>query len=281
MEQAFIFDDVRLAPKQQIPIHTQNEWELSYVIRGRGTRILGNERQPFYEGEVILIPPHFPHGWLFDQSSVDADGCIHNITLLFAADLPTRLSIVLPEMIQITSVLNAISLPRLYVGDTATAIARLLEDMRQLAPARRVPLVMQLLILVAENTESVELGSSPTGRLTRNIERFRIFCKCNFSENITLDEAAAYMDMNKSAFCKFVKKHTGQTFTEYINSLRLKKAALLLTSMSDPACDIAYGCGFTSIPYFHRLFSRHYGLTPCAYRKHHSQGGNRLTLAAV
>lgn len=281
MEQAFIFDDVRLSPKLQIPIHTQKEWELSYVIRGRGSRLLGDERQPFNEGEVILIPPHFPHGWFFDQSSTDADGCIHNITLLFAADLPTRLSIVLPEMIQITSVLNAISLPRLYVGDTATAIVRLLEDMRQLAPARRVPLVMQLLILVAENTESVELGSSPTGRLTRNIERFRIFCKCNFSENITLDEAAAYMDMNKSAFCKFVKKHTGQTFTEYINSLRLKKAALLLTSTSDPACDIAYGCGFTSIPYFHRLFSRHYGLTPCAYRKHHSQGGNKTTFAAM
>lgn len=68
MEEAFVYDDVRLTPKQQISIHTQNEWELSYVIRGQGIRFLGEEKQPFYEGEIILIPPKFPHGWFFDMS---------------------------------------------------------------------------------------------------------------------------------------------------------------------------------------------------------------------
>lgn len=73
MENAFIFDDVLLTPKQQIPIHTQNEWELSYIIRGQGTKFLGEETQPFCEGEVILIPPKFPHGWFFDGESTAAE----------------------------------------------------------------------------------------------------------------------------------------------------------------------------------------------------------------
>lgn len=271
MTQAFIYDDVRLSPKRQIPIHTQNEWELSYVIRGHGTRILGDERQAFCEGEVLLIPPHFSHGWFFDNSSTDDEGCIHNITLLFASELPTRLSLVLPELAQAVSVLSTISLPRRYVGRTCDEIVRLLERMRTLDSVKRLPLILQLLILLTEDAESEEIGCKPMSKSKRNAEKLRIYCECNFYRSITLDETAAYMDMNKSALCKFVKKHTGQTFTGYINSLRLEKAALLLTSTKDSACDIGYDCGFSSIPYFHRLFSTHYGMPPGVYRKRHIQ----------
>lgn len=271
MEKAFIYDDVRLTPKQQIPIHTQDEWELSYVVRGQGTRFLGEERQQFYEGEVILIPPQFPHGWFFDNNSTDEDGCIHNITLLFASDLPTQLSFVLPELTQVVRTLNAIGMPRRYVGKACAGIIRLLEEMQTLDSAKKLPLILQLLILIAENNESEEIGCRALNKSIKNVEKFRIYCECNFYRSITLDGTAAYMNMNKSALCKFVKKHTGKTFTNYINSLRLKKVAFLLTSTTDPACDIAYDCGFSSIPYFHRLFSRNYGMTPNAYRKKYNQ----------
>lgn len=275
MEGAFIYDDVRLTPKQQISIHTQNEWELSYVIRGQGIRFLGEEKQPFYEGEIILIPPKFPHGWFFDDESTDENGYIHNITLLFTAELPTRLSLVLPELTRVADIFSVIRLPRRYVGKTSVEIARLLEEMRVLDSAKRLPLVLQLLILIAENAESEELGCKPVNRSKQNAEKLRIYCECNFYENVTLDETAAYMKMNKSALCKFVKKHTGKTFTEYINSLRLKKAEYLLASTTDPACDIAYDCGFTSVPYFHRLFSRNYGMSPCKYRREALRGDRR------
>lgn len=271
MENAFIFDDVLLTPKQQIPIHTQNEWELSYIIRGRGTQFLGEETHPFHEGEVILVPPRFPHGWLFDSESADEDGHIHNITLLFASDLPTRLSMLLPELAQVVSVLSSICLPRRYVGKTSAEITQLLEEMRALDSARRLPGMLRLLILMTDDADSEEIGCTPRARTTKNAEKLRIYCKCNFYGDITLEKTAAYMNMNKSALCKFIKKQTGKTFTEYINALRLEKAALLLTSTTDPACDIAYDCGFTSIPYFHRLFLRNYGMSPCNYRKKYRQ----------
>ena len=268
MKNAFIYDDVQLAPSQQISIHTQDEWELSYIMCGRGTKFLGEESQPFSEGEVILIPPQYPHGWFFDNETTDDDGHIHNITLRFASDLPSRLSVVLTELEPAVSVLNAIDRPRRYAGKISAQIARSLEDMRTLNSAARLPVIMQLLILIAEKTEPAEIGCKPMNKTARNAERFRIYCECNFYGNITLGKTASYMNMNKSALCKFVKKQTGKTFTEYINSLRLEKAALLLTSTTDAACDIAYDCGFSSIPYFHRLFARYYGMSPYRYRKY-------------
>lgn len=267
MENAFIYDDVVLPPKLQIPVHTQNEWELSYIICGKGLMFIGDEKQQFCEGEVVLIPPQFPHGWFFDNGSTDDSGCIHNITLMFASDLPTRLSHVLPELAQTSAMLNAIGIPRRYVGNAAVEIARLFEKMQGLDSTKRLPVILQLLTLITENIESEEIGRALSNRSKRMVEKYRIYCKCNFHRSITLEDAAAYMNMNKSALCKFVKKHTGKTFTEYINSLRLEKAAFLLSSTNDSACDIAYDCGFTSIPYFHRLFSRNYGMSPCAYRK--------------
>lgn len=271
MENAFVFDDVLLTPKQQIPIHIQDEWELSYIIRGQGTKFLGEETQPFYEGEVILIPPKFPHGWFFNGESTDDDGHIHNITILFASDLPTRLALLLPELTQVADVISSISLPRRFLGKTAVEITSLLEDMRDLDSSSRLPMILRLLLFIAGNTDSEEIGCKPIDRTTRNADKLRIYCKCNFHGNITLEKTAAYMNMNKSSLCKFIKKQTGQTFTEYINSLRLEKAALLLTSTTDPACDIAYDCGFTNIPYFHRLFARNYGMSPCDYRKKYCQ----------
>lgn len=271
MENAFIYDDVLLTPKQQISIHTQDEWELSYIIRGRGIKYLGEETQPFCEGEVILIPPNYPHGWFFDNESTDADGCIHNITLLFASDLPERLSLVLPELTQAVNILNTICIPKRYVGETAVEIIRLLNEMRTLDSAWRLPLILQLLVLITGNSESEDIGSRPIDRTARKAERLRIFCKCNYHRDITLEKTAVYMDMNKSALCKFVKRYIGQTFTEYVNSLRLDKAALLLTSTTEPACDIAYDCGFANVSYFHRLFSNKYGMSPCAYRKKYNQ----------
>ena len=270
MEDAFIYDDVVLTPKQQIPIHTQDEWELSYIICGRGLMFIGNEKQRFCEGEVVLIPPRFPHGCFFDNGSTDESGCIHNITLMFASDLPTRLSHILPELMRTSNILNALCVPRRYVGKAAVGIARMLEEMRGLDSAKRLPLILQLLIFIADNAEAEEIGGRLSKRSIKSLDRFRIYCKCKFYGKITLEDTATYMDMNKSALCKFVKKHTGQTFTEYINSLRLEKAALLLTSTTDPACDIAYDCGFTSVPYFHRLFSRNYGMSPSNYRKKYS-----------
>lgn len=267
MEHSFIYDDVSLSPKQQIPVHIQNEWELSYVICGEGTKILGDDRLPFREGEVILIPPQFPHGWFFDSSSTDENGCIHNITLLFASDLPARLSMVLPEFTRTADILNTVRTPRRFIGKTAFRIAGLLEEMRTLDSVNRLPLILQILILLTENADSEDTGSKPINKTSKNVERLRIYCKCNFYGHITLEGTAAYMNMNKSALCKFVKKHTGMTFTQYINSLRLEKAAFLLTSTTDSASDIAYDCGFTSIPYFHRLFFRNYGMSPCNYRK--------------
>ncbi len=59
------YDHVLLKPCEQIDLHQWDSWEMSYIISGEGHRILGDTKEPFSEGEVVLVVPEMPHQWIF------------------------------------------------------------------------------------------------------------------------------------------------------------------------------------------------------------------------
>lgn len=66
-----------------------------------------------------------------------------------------------------------------------------------------------------------------------------------------------------------IKKQTGKTYTELLQSKRLSQAAYLLTHTTMPVMDIAMAVGYENISYFHRIFRNCYRITPRKYRKAH------------
>lgn len=65
---------------------------------------------------------------------------------------------------------------------------------------------------------------------------------------------------------KEIKKRTGKTYTELVQTKRLNQAAYLLETTSLPVIDIALSAGYDNISYFHRIFQKKYGTTPRKYR---------------
>ena len=66
---------------------------------------------------------------------------------------------------------------------------------------------------------------------------------------------------------KIVKKHSGMTLTEYIQSYRIKQAAKLICTTSDPIAKISHSLGFENKAYFYRLFEKYFHMSPLSYRK--------------
>lgn len=64
-----------------------------------------------------------------------------------------------------------------------------------------------------------------------------------------------------------IKQLTGMSTVEYIRSIRLKKAALLLQKGSFTVAEVMYNVGFSSMSYFSRAFTAEYGMAPSAYMK--------------
>jgi AraC-like DNA-binding protein len=66
---------------------------------------------------------------------------------------------------------------------------------------------------------------------------------------------------------KIFKHFEGETVVHAIRKRRLEKSAGLLRSTNMPINKIAFLCGFTDMPYFNRMFKKHFGMTPKALRK--------------
>ena len=88
-EHSFTFNNVSLTPSEQIGLHRQPLWELSYIVTGSGMRLIGDMTEPFQCGEVVMIPPEIPHCWIFNNNDTDANGQIS----ILQSPLPMNFSI--------------------------------------------------------------------------------------------------------------------------------------------------------------------------------------------
>ena len=86
-------------------------------------------------------------------------------------------------------------------------------------------------------------------------------------EQIPLSDVAALVNMTVPAFCRFFKKNTGKTFTQFVNEFRIVHATKLLHETDDPISAICYDCGFNNFSHFNRHFKKITGKSPREYRK--------------
>lgn len=265
---AFIFDDVCIAPDKQIGLHTHARYELSYVVCGAGMRTIGNHTEPFTSGEIIFIPPNIPHYWKFDPDITNMDGRIANISIFFDSSLISSMKLLFPEMTDTLTRIELLKEAINYRGKAYRTIQNLIARMRSLTSEKRFPKMMELLIAIADTSGSTHAGENNIlSKREKRLEQIRVYCACNYSRQIKLNEISLHVGMNKSAFCTFMRHNTGMTFSEFVNSMRLDKAEEKLFNTDYNIAEIAMACGFRNATYFNRLFRKKYGCTPKEIRE--------------
>lgn len=115
-------------------------------------------------------------------------------------------------------------------------------------------------------TRQVREGREEAGTV-ENLKKVLQYIGEHYSLPIRLFELAELVNMNEQYFCRYFKKNIGKTITEYINVIRVEKAATALAETEDKIIDIAAACGFDNIGYFIRRFKKEKGMTPSEYRK--------------
>lgn len=269
---AFTFDDVCVTPDRQIGKHSHPQWELSLLICGAGIRTIGDNSEPMNQGEIILIPPNITHVWEFNPAHTDHYGNIANIIVFFDTVTLDSLALIIPEFGGVINKLKALSEAIKIEGKACCTVNELLMSMRGITPEARVPKMIELLRTVADADNCVSVGRNNTlGRAERRLEKVRTFCHCNYARAVSLDEIAAYVEMNKSSFCTFMRRHAEMSFSEYLNNIRLQKAREMLCNTDKNVAEIAYDTGFITVTYFNRLFRRKFNCTPKSMRMNHDR----------
>ena len=81
-----------------------------------------------------------------------------------------------------------------------------------------------------------------------------------------LRELANHLHYDSFWLSKEIRKRTGRTYTELVQTKRLNQAAYLLNTTSMSVADVSMAIGYDNIAYFHRIFQKHFGVTPRIYR---------------
>ena len=88
----------------------------------------------------------------------------------------------------------------------------------------------------------------------------------NYNNRITLDEISEYVGISKYYFSALFKKETGNTFSNYLNTVRIEKAKQMIKDPKVTISDVAFEVGFNDYTYFCKTFKKFTGMTATEYR---------------
>lgn len=254
-----------IVPSFEFKWHYHPEYELTYIVRGTGYRIVGNSHEQFLSGDLVLLGSNLPHTWwgkLDDNHSSEA------VVIQFSKEfIEPFLS--LNECQTVKKLLEKSSR-----GLKIEADEYLLGKITKLVEAKDFQSILQLLTILnelADKPSSILCAESYHNVISKKIEsRINKICSYlqnHYQESISLKEVADIVHMSESNFCKFFRKSTSTTFSDYLNDLRITEACHLLLYTDDPINKVADSCGFESLSYFNRVFLRKKQMTPSQFRK--------------
>lgn len=265
MKNGFTYYYVELSPTEQIGVHSQQSWELSAVLIGRGERLIGDNREPFFSGDLVLLPPGMPHCWYFNPDTIDYKGHITNVSLMFMSETVMKLAEAFPLLKAQYDHLLLQKEARVFDRTDSTSLIQKLTDMRFLSDEEKIPAVISILTILSKMIDRTRIIENRSNKELSNqrLKQMEIFVACNYARRIGVEDMAKHMGMNKSAFCAFFKRSTGKTFMTYLNEYRLERVLYLLnTNPNTNISQIAYACGFQTISHFNHLFQARYHSNP-------------------
>jgi len=89
----------------------------------------------------------------------------------------------------------------------------------------------------------------------------------NYTKKLGLQEIADAAGLSASYFSTIFKEEMGENLSNYLNRLRVEKAATMLISTNIPISEIAEACGFEDQSWFSKIFKNNTGFTPGKYRE--------------
>jgi AraC-like DNA-binding protein len=254
-------------------IHAEHEIHL--ITNASGVALVGDHIGRFEPGHFCIVGGGLPHDWVAELAPGEVIAK-RDVVLQFSAERLRRSAAFLPELGEIDRFFT-LSLRGLdFHGETRRRAAELLPRIGTVHGVERLALFFQLLALLARSDEYTVLSSSDfvanldPATLTL-IDRAQSYIFEHIKTDIRLSDVADLVGMQESAFSRFFKKNSGNSFTDYVTKLRMSLACRLLADSNAAITDICFDVGYTNISNFNRLFRKTRGVTPSSYRRLASQ----------
>jgi AraC-like DNA-binding protein len=248
-------------------LHQHEELQLSYVINGSGSIVVGDSVSSFNAGDILVLGGNIPHVF---KSNLQKENDVYMLSIFFTE---TSFGDTFFETEELKSLQSFFKKAQsgFKIEGASKEITNLFTSLWEISKLERFIKFIQLLrtlnnakyeflsTYVSEKKYSDNEGQRMSAVFSYTIQHFR--------EEITLARISKEASMTQNAFCKYFKKRTRKTYVGFLNELRIEEACKLLKEDLDSDIpSVAERAGFQNISNFNRKFKQLKGCTPSAFR---------------
>jgi len=247
--------------------HYHPEYELVYVEAANGIRHVGQHISSFMDSDLILIGPNIPH-LNFDYGlKIEYRQIVVQLKENFLGDAFKET----PEFSAIQNLFQQAWRGLSFSGETKKKVVEKLKYMRGLSHFEQLLCLLEVFHVLALSSEVTTLNEQDTSVKLFLNDKIRMgsiykYIDTHYNETPDVNEVVSSVHLSTAAFCRYFKKQTRMTFTDFVNQYRITQAKTLLLQ-DKTVSEVCYEVGFESLSYFNKLFKKLSGENPSAFRK--------------
>ena len=255
--------------------HWHHEVEFILMEEGQAEFHIGTQVRTLHSGEAVFIPSGQPHAaYPIKDNPFRFSAIVFNMNLLksFAYDAIQTKYIDPLQDIESSS-LSLIPGHNESEINILKNLKTIIERHHEKKSGFEMIIKGQLYMVFAELISNTPLKprdlkreSSDHDKLTR-LKLVLQYIEEHYNEKLTVYDLASIIQMSEGHFSRFFKSFVRMSPIEYINSLRVDRAAKLLKETNTRIIDISMEVGFDNSSYFIKTFKRLKKCTPSEFRK--------------
>jgi AraC-like DNA-binding protein len=248
--------------------HYHPEVELIFVCGGSGKRQIGSNISYFTDGDLVLMGSNLPHCGMTNENTKND----YEMVIQFKPDFLGETIWELPEMQRIASLLEKSKAGIVFSENVKKTIGKKIVEMHESSSLERLVKFIEILDTLASTQDYRILNAGKYYLQTQVEDNERIniifnYVKDHFKEQITLEEIADLANMKIPSFCRYFKKITNKTFTQFVNEYRITHSLKLLAEQPLSITEVCFESGFNNFSYFNKTFKEYIQKSPSQYRK--------------
>jgi AraC-like DNA-binding protein len=256
-------------------LHRHNETQVTWVIKGEGTLIAGNNMQRFASGDIFVIGANQPHLFKSDPEYFEHNDnkSIHSLNIFFNPKGFLSQLLAFPEMRSIKKFVDASVHGMQAAESDRNKLSEYVNKVKTSNSGFRLANFIELLQIMADIKNWKYLSSESFEYVITDSEGLRMndiyqYTMANYTENITIEQVAAIVYLTPQSFCRYFKKHTSKTYINFLNEVRINEACKRFMELDFKSISaVAYQSGFNNVVTFNRVFKGITGKSPREYLK--------------
>jgi AraC-like DNA-binding protein len=247
--------------------HYHPEFELTFVEATTGIRHVGQHISSYMGSDLVLIGANIPH-LNFDYGLKTE---YRQIVVQMKEEFLGNAFSKTPEFAQINKLFNRAGMAISFKGKTKEKAAARLQQMQSMEAFDQLMCLIEILQLLAKSKEYEVLNDQDTSVKVFLKDKIRMssvyeYINSNFDQKPDVNVIASKVHLSTAAFCRYFKKQTKMTFTDFVNQYRINQAKTHLLKDKNIS-QAAYAVGFETISHFNKVFKKTTGENPSHFKK--------------